>query len=144
MKIIDVNVLLYAVNAEAPQHAQSRMWLEEALGGSEPLAIAWITVAGFLRISTHPRIFSQPLAGTEAVQIIQAWFDSPLVSVVEAISEHWQILRELLLVFGTAGNLTPDAHLAALAIAHGATMVSCDTDFSRYRRLKWENPLAVP
>jgi hypothetical protein len=56
--------------------------------------------------------------------------------------EHWRLLRGLLLASGTAGNLTTDAHLAALALEHGAELCSTDADFARFPGVRWRNPLA--
>lgn len=144
MKLLDGNVLIYAVNAQARQHAVCREWLEAALSGDEPLGFNWIALNGFLRISTHPKVFAPPLPVAEAIWHAEQWFTSPVSRLIEPTPEHWQTLKELLLAIGTGGNLTTDAHLAALAICHDATLVSCDTDFARFRGITWENPAAVP
>ena len=144
MKLVDTNLLLYAVNVHAPQHRASLAWLENSLAGDEPIAFDWIVLTGFLRISTTPRVFRQPLTIAEAVQQVTEWLDAPAACTVTATSAHWTTFQELVLATGGTGNLVADAHLAALAISHNATLVSCDTDFARFRRLRWENPLAVP
>ncbi len=95
-------------------------------------------------MSTHPKVFAKPVPVPQAVAHVQEWINSPLARIAEPAAEHWTVLKELLLAIGTGANLTTDAHLAALAISHNATLVSCDTDFGRFRRLKWENPLAIP
>jgi uncharacterized protein len=136
--------LIYAVNGAAAQHAACRQWLEYALGGEEEVGFNWVAVNGFLRVTTHQRVFAEPLTVREATEHVQQWLDAPLARIVEPKAGHWIVLKELLLALGTGGNLTTDAHLAALAISHEATLVSCDTDFGRFRRLRWENPLAVP
>jgi uncharacterized protein len=144
VKIIDTNLLLYAANRNAPQQERCRNWLESALRGDERVVFDWMVVAGFLRVSTTPRVFPQPLGIAEAVQQVREWLNAPAAGSLPPNSQHWIILEELLLATGAAGNLATDAHLAALAISHNATLVSCDNDFARFRRLKWENPLAVP
>ncbi len=141
MKIVDVNILLYAVNPDAPHHDRIVEWWEEQLNGDESIGLAWAVIVGFLRISTHPRIFPSPLAPEEAIDHIDAWLALDIVSLVTENRNHWRTVRGLLTDAGFAGNLTSDAHLAALALTHGATLASCDADFSRFRRLRWENPL---
>jgi toxin-antitoxin system PIN domain toxin len=142
MRLVDLNVLLYAVNRDSPQHDTVRSWWERALSGDEPVGLAWIVVLGFLRLATNVKVFTQPLTPDEAVERVEAWLTHPNVRLVRETEGHWQILKELLDQAGTAGNLTTDAHLTALAIAHGATLASCDAGFGRFRHLRWENPAA--
>ena len=144
MKIVDVNILLYAVNPDAPHHDRLSEWWEEQLNGDESIGLAWAVAVGFLRVSTHPGIFPSPLAPQEAIGLLDAWLALDIVSLVTEKRDHWRALRGLLTDVGVAGNLTADAHLAALALTHGATLASCDADFSRFRRLRWENPLLGP
>lgn len=142
MIVVDLNLLLYVVNSDAPQHARARKWWEKALMADEPIGIAWVVALGFLRIATNPRILPRPLQAEQALAIVEEWAGGPPVSFLEPTERHWAILAELLRPLGTAGNLTMDAHLAALAIEHGATLWSSDNDFSRFPRLRWRNPLA--
>ncbi len=142
MKIVDLNILLYAVNAEAAQHKTVSEWWNRATNGDEPLALPWIVLLGFLRVATSPRIFAAPLAPEVAVAKVDAWVAHAGVEVLRERDDHWTILRSLLAESGTAGNLATDAHLAALAIGYGAVLVSCDADFARFKGLRWENPLA--
>ena len=141
MKLVDVNVLLYAVNRKAPLHGIVRPWWEAALSDEEPVALAWIVLLGFLRLATNARVFPEPLTPEQAMERVGAWVNHPKTRLVKETEEHWRILKELLDETGTAGNLTTDAHLAALAISHGATLVSCDADFGRFPHLRWENPV---
>lgn len=143
MKIVDANILLYAVNQDAAHHQAVRDWWEAAMAGEEPIGLCWIVVLAFLRISTHPRAFPRPLTTEQALETAAGWLAHPSVRVLTEDDEHWTILRGLLEETGTAGNLTTDAHLASLTISHGAVLVSCDSDFSRFRGLRWENPLAA-
>jgi toxin-antitoxin system PIN domain toxin len=140
MKVIDLNVLLYAVNQDAPGHGRVRSWWEAALVGDEPVGLPWAVLLGFLRLATNAKVFAEPLALDDAIERVDAWLSHPNVRIVGETEEHWRVLKELLGQTGTAGNLTTDAHLAALAIAHGATLASCDADFARFRHLRWENP----
>jgi predicted nucleic acid-binding protein len=79
-----------------------------------------------------------------ALELVETWLAHPNIRIVAEADNHWEILRTLLTEAGTAGNLSSDAHLAALAISRGAVLVSCDSDFSRFRQLRWENPLTTP
>ncbi|MEX0714279.1 MAG: type II toxin-antitoxin system VapC family toxin [Pirellulales bacterium] len=141
MKLVDLNVLLYAVNRESAHHDAVRTWWEGALTSDEPVGLAWVVLLGFLRLATNPRVFVQPLSIDAAAERINAWLGHENVRVVGETEDHWTVLRWLLRESGTAGNLTTDAHLAALAITHGAVLGSCDADFGRFRGLRWENPL---
>jgi toxin-antitoxin system PIN domain toxin len=141
VKIVDLNVLLYAINRDSAHHESVRTWWESALSGEEPIGLAWTVILGFLRLATHPQIFPQPLEPTAAMERIDTWLANPNVRIAHEGEDHWRLLRELLDRSGTAGNLTTDAHLASVAIAHGATLVSCDADFARFAALRWENPV---
>ncbi|MEO8623340.1 MAG: TA system VapC family ribonuclease toxin, partial [bacterium] len=99
-------------------------------------------ILGFLRISTHARILPRPLSPEQAVAVVDSWLARPQVLVLHATDSHWSILRDLLVESGTAGNRTTDAHLASLAIEHDAELLSTDTDFARFRQLRWTNPIA--
>jgi len=143
VKLVDLNILLYAVNRDAVHHPRVRAWWEEALRGSEPVGLAWVVLLGFLRLSTNPRVFAAPLMPEEALAQLDLWMAEPSTVVVAETSEHWTLLRQLLVESGTSGNLTTDAHLASLAISQGATLASCDADFGRFPGLRWENPIAV-
>jgi toxin-antitoxin system PIN domain toxin len=143
VKIVDVNVLLLAVNDRAVDHVRLRDWWTAALSAPEPVGLSWIVVVGFLRIVTNAKFFRSALPLDQALQLMSSWIQHPNVRLVQETPDHWPIFSALLGQVGTGGNLTTDVHLAALAIARGATLVSCDADFSRFARLKWENPLAV-
>jgi toxin-antitoxin system PIN domain toxin len=142
VKLSDANVLLYAVDASAPRHRAAKRWLEERLSGTETFAFAWVVLLAFIRLSTNPRVFEQPLDLAHALDIVDGWLRQPCATVVHPTDRHPSLLRELLESLGTAGNLTTDAHLAALAIEHGAELCSSDSDFSRFPGLRWTDPLA--
>ena len=141
MKIVDLNVLLYVVNQDAPHHEQVVAWWEGALNGDETIGLAWSVVTGFLRVSTHRRVFPRPLSAEDAVLQIDDWLALDVISLVTETRDHWRVLRVLLAETGVAGNLVTDAHLAALAMTRGATLASCDADFGRFPGLRWENPV---
>jgi hypothetical protein len=142
VKLPDLNLLLYAIDTEAPVHEQARAWLEDTLSGTEAVAFAWAVLLGFVRISTNPAVFDRPLNAEEALDYVDGWLAQPVATVVHPSERHATLLRELLAPVGSAGNLTSDAHLAALAIEHGAELCSRDADFSRFQGLRWRDPLA--
>jgi toxin-antitoxin system PIN domain toxin len=142
MIVPDVNLLLYAVDAGSPQHGRARSWLEETLSGTETVAFGWSVVLAFVRLVTNPRVYSAPLDARNAIGIVSGWLGQPNAITVDPTGRHLALLDDLLKPFGTAGNLTMDAHLAALAIEHGAELHSADSDFSRFAGLSWSNPLA--
>ena len=143
MKIVDLNVILYVVNSDAPEHGRMRKWWEGALNGEDAVGLPWIVLLGFLRLATNARVFPRPLAPDLAVATIDRWLSRDNVRVVRERDEHWVQLKSLLDQAGTAGNLTTDAHLAAMAMTHDAVLVSCDNDFARFKGLRWENPLGL-
>lgn len=142
MILLDANLLIYAVNETLPQHAAARAWLEAALSGNEAVGLPWVSVLAFLRITTRGDIFAHPLAPEQAVGYVDEWLQQPFVQSVVAGAKHWSVLRNLLEVSGLAGNLTSDAHLAALALENGATVYSADNDFKRFAGVRHINPLA--
>ena len=141
MKLVDANLLLYATDERSPRHKSARAWLDSLLSGDEAVAFAWAVVLAFLRLATNPRIFEQPLSAERALDVVQGWMDHPCATIVHPGERQLTLVRQLLRPLGTAGNLVIDAHLAALAIEHGAELDSCDADFSRFSGLRWVNPL---
>ena len=141
MILVDANLLIYAVDRDSPHHAPARRWLEETLSGSESIGIPWIAALAFLRIMTHPGVMRKPLAAEDAIGYVDGWLRQPFVSLIGPGEKHWSILRNLLKSSGSAGNLTSDAHLAALAIEHGGTIASADNDFRRFAGVTHVNPL---
>lgn len=142
MILTDVNPLLNAYNRDFPAHAAARMWWERTVNDGEPIGLAWVTILGFIRIVTNPRALLNPMPVAEALAAAKSWLDLPNVDIVEPGPRHPEILFRLLVEAGVAGNLTTDAHLAALAIEHQARLASTDTDFARFPGLRWFNPLA--
>jgi uncharacterized protein len=140
----DVNLLLYAVDRKAPQHSAARKWLEETLSGGEDVRLAWMVILAFLRLSTLSARSAQPMTIDAAFSVVLGWLDHPSVSIAQPGPEHARILHRLLTRAGTGGNLTTDAHLAALAIEHDAELASADNDFARFPGLRWRNPLHSP
>jgi toxin-antitoxin system PIN domain toxin len=143
VKLPDVNLLLYAYDSRSSRHSPARRWLEEALSGSETVGLAWNVLVGFVRLSTRPAVVERPYSVEEAIGLVESWLAQPCTTMMHPTERHAALLRELLAPLGTAGNLTSDAHLAALAIEHGATLCSCDVDFSRFAGLRWVDPLRV-
>jgi toxin-antitoxin system PIN domain toxin len=141
MKIIDLNLLLYAINRDSAVHQRARAFVDAAMSGEETLGIPWVVVLGFLRLATNPRVFPAALSIGKAIETVDRWFDRPSTTPLNPGERHWEILGDLLRESGTTANLTTDAHLAALAIENGAELCSADTDFARFRGLRWTNPL---
>jgi toxin-antitoxin system PIN domain toxin len=142
MILPDVNLLFHAYNSGSSVHAAARRWWEQALSGTRPVGLAWVSILGFIRIATHRQILTHPLPVASACAHARSWLAQPYVSLVDPGARHAEILFGLLESLGTAGNLTTDAHLAALAIEHQAELHSTDADFARFPGLRWVNPLA--
>lgn len=141
MILVDVNLLIYAIDADSAHHTRARRWLEQTLSADTCVGLPWIVLLAFLRITTRAGIMRSPLSPAQAVGIIDEWLAQPYVALVNPGDGHWLVLRNLLLSDGTAGNLTSDAHLAALAIEHGCQIASADNDFRRFRGVTLVNPL---
>jgi len=142
MILPDVNLLLHAYNLDSPCHAGARAWWEKVLGEPAPVGLAWSVVLGYIRIATHPRVLASPLPVAKACSHAEAWLAQPQVTLLHPGQRHATILFDLLRGLGTAGNLTTDAHLAALAIEHQAELCSTDADFARFPGLRWRNPVS--
>lgn len=140
MKLVDANVLLYAVNVDTTHHARSRRWLDGALSGGADVGFTWIALLAFIRLSTKAGLFPHPLAIDEAFDRVDRWLDAPSAVLLQPGPAHPRLLRSMLEHTGSGGNLTNDAHLAALAAEHKATVVSFDDDFSRFPGVRWERP----
>lgn len=140
MKLVDANVLLYAVNSDAPHHEASRSWLDDALSGQATVAFAWVALLAFVRLSTKVGLFPSPLGIDDALDRVEAWLQAPAAIIVEPSVDHARILRSLLEPIGVGGNLVNDGHLAALAIEHRCVVVSYDRDFARFEGVTLEHP----
>lgn len=140
MLLVDANVLLHAVNTDATEHAVARSWLERHMNGTEPVAFAWSALLAFLRVGTREGLLPSPMSLQEAFDHLEEWLTQRTAVVVHPTVRHLAVLRGLLESVGTAGNLAVDAHLAALAVEHGATLVSFDRDFGRFAGLSWRHP----
>ena len=142
MILPDVNLLIHAYNVESPSHAAARAWWEGALNSTRPVALTWAVLLGFIRLTTNRQVMAHPLLPAAACAHARAWLTRPYAAVVDPGVRHAEILFGLIEAVGTAGNLTTDAHLAALAIEHQAELHSTDADFARFPGLRWVNPLA--
>jgi hypothetical protein len=142
MILLDANVLLYAYNAEAHQHAKVAAWLEEVVRKSDLIGLPWLTLWAFLRISTNARIWPNPKSPQEAFDVIHGLLAQRSVATIHPGPRHVEILERLVTEHRAASSLVTDAALAALAIENGAELASCDQDFSRFTGLRWINPLA--
>jgi hypothetical protein len=143
VKLVDANVLLYAVNERSPNHGESRTWLDESLNGREAVGFAWIVILAFLRLATHHAVFPRPLSSSDALDVVRHWLSRPMATTIEPTSRHVDVLADLLDVVGTAGNLVNDAHMAALSLEHRCEIVSYDADFARFPGVRWRAPAAA-
>jgi uncharacterized protein len=143
VKLVDANVLLYAVNEDAPNHGAAHSWLDGALSEREPIGFAWVVLLAFLRLSTRSALFARPLTVIEAADAVELWLFQPAAIVVHPSERHLRLLRGLLGTVGTAANLVNDAHLATLALEHGAEIVSFDRDFERFEGVRWRSPASA-
>ena len=142
MILVDANILLYAENSLHPRNRKARKWWDDQLSGSRSVCLCWTVLSAFIRIGTNPRVFESPLSLEQAVARVQSWLEQPCARVVRPTDRHWTVFQQMLSDGQAVANLVTDAHLAALAIEHGCRLASTDSDFARFSKLKWMNPLA--
>lgn len=140
MKLLDANVLLYALDDTSSRHAGAKAWVDAALSGNEEVGFAWVVLLAVVRLTTKAAVFARPLRAAEAFDIIDDWLAQPCATIVHPTIRHAALLRGFLSAAGTAGNLTTDAHLAALSVEYGATVATYDADFSRFPGVLTVNP----
>lgn len=141
MIIPDINVLVYAYVATLAEHAKARAWWEKLLNGRIEIGVASSVLFGFVRVATNRRLFDPPMSVDAALSCVEAWLARPQVRLLPPGPRHLEIAFGLLKKLGTAGNLTSDVQLAALAIEYQAEVHSNDADFGRFPQLRWVNPL---
>ncbi len=141
MIIPDVNLLLYAYDADSAFHAKASAWWQNCLSGAEPVGLAPVVVFGFMRILTNPRVFRAPMTPAEAAGHVRSWLSQPVALILEPPTGHVEEVIEFLERLGTAGNLVTDAQIASLAILHNAVLHTADADFLRFPGLRWLNPV---
>lgn len=141
MILVDANLLLYAEDTRSVDHDAARSWWDVQLSGTDPVCLSWSVINAFIRIATNVRLHERPLTMQQAVNRVQSWMEQPCVRIVGPTEEHWGIFKRLLSSGKALGNLVTDAHLAALAVEHNCVMMSTDSDFARFKELKWKNPI---
>lgn len=141
--LVDANLLLYAIHQRAVRHEAAVAWLTEALNGPRRVALPWQSLAAVLRIATHPRAFEQPLSPAVVWEQVTEWLAAPAAWLPHPGAKHAELLGEMVTRHEVRGDLVPDAQLAALALEHGLTVYSTDTDFARFTEIRWVNPLEL-
>lgn len=141
MIVVDVNILIYAYNAGAPQHRVARQWVENAFTGGEHIGLPWAVAHAFLRLTTDGPSMTKPFSIEEASAIVEDWLGAPAVTMLSPGVRYWPILRDLIIGNGLRGSLISDAHIAALAIEHDASVCTTDRDFRRFANVRVINPL---
>lgn len=140
MILPDVNVLVHAHNADSKVHKPAKQWWDGCLAGSEGVGLAWAAILGFVRITTNRKVVARPMDVDDVFARIHDWLALPHFHIAEPSRTHFARLRAELERLGTAGNLTTDAHLAVLAMERGYVLHSTDSDFARFKGLRWINP----
>lgn len=134
-------MLVYAHRADTAHHAACRRWLEAAVNGDEAYALSELVLSGFVRVVTHPKVFTKPSTAADALAFAGQLHGQPNCVLVAPGPRHWEIFSRLCVESGAKGNLVPDAYLAALAIESGCEWITTDRDFSRFGGLRWRHPL---
>ncbi len=138
---LDTNILVYAFNSRSVHHEAGAALLHELAVGTEPFALFWPSLHEFLRVVTHPRVFSPPAEPRDALAWMEALLQSPSAMLAVETSRHREILERILLESDVRGNLVYDARLVALALQHGVDeILTVDGDFARFPQVRWRNP----
>lgn len=140
--LVDANILLFAVDERSPFSGRAVSWLEEQLNGSRRVGLPWHSPGAFLRLITNPRATTDPLDPETAWRRVEDWLACEAAWIPQPTEQHTKVLGQLVRRYQVSGNLMTDAQLAALAVEHGLTVCSADTDFARFSELTWLNPLA--
>lgn len=143
MILVDANLLIYAANHAAPEHAQARSWLDARLNGTAAVGLPWPSLGGFVRLASNPAVVRHAVTPAVAMGQVRDWLSCAPVWIPQPGPEHAAIFGRLLEPSWMTSRLVPDAHLAALAIEHGLILCSTDGDFVKFRGLRWQNPLAA-
>jgi toxin-antitoxin system PIN domain toxin len=139
--IPDINLLVYAYDSTSPWHKRAAQWWTSCLSGATPVGIPWIVSLGFVRLWTSPRVFANPMPVDRAAAHVESWLNRRIVKPLNPGPRHSEFLFTFLRAEGKGGNLTTDAHLAALAVEFRGTIHTADTDFLRFPGVQWQNPL---
>ena len=142
MILVDANILLYAEDSLHPRHQETRIWWDNQLSGTGVVCLCWTVISAFIRIGTNPRVFEYPLSLEQSLARVQSWLVQPCMRIIRPTEQHWTVFKQVLTDGQATAILVSDAHLAALAIEHGCELVSTDSDFARFPKLKWKNSLA--
>ena len=142
MLLPDVNVLIYAhIDGSTPEHDAYAQWVTRMATGPEPFALSVLVLSGFIRIVTNRRVFDPPSTLDTAFDFVSSLTERPTARIVGPGPEHLPIFEHLCRAAGATGKLVADAQHAAVALEHGCTMVSTDSDFARFPELRWQHPL---
>jgi len=141
MVLLDVNVLVYAHRQDAPNHQAYFNWLEALVNSDQAYSLSDLVLSSFIRVVTHPRVFSPPSTTSQALTFVQELRTQPNCVVVMPGERHWDIYCRLCQEAEVKGNLVPDAYLAALAIESGSEWSTTDRDYSRFPGLHFRHPL---
>lgn len=142
MILPDVNVLVYAHREDAVDHLLYRQWMEGIIQSGQPYAISDHVLSGFLRVVTHPRVFTKPSPIQSALDFARQLREQPNCRIVTPGSRHWKIFADLCQSVAAAGNLVPDVWFAALAIESGCEWITTDRDYKQFPDLRWRHPFA--
>jgi hypothetical protein len=135
---------VYAHREDLSDHARYRGWLEDVVNGPQAFGISDLVLSGFLRVVTHPRVFTTPTPMERALAFTEVLRGAPSCIRAEPGERHWDLFATLCRQVGVRGNLVPDAWFAALAIESGSELVTTDRDYARFPGLRWRHPLAPP
>jgi toxin-antitoxin system PIN domain toxin len=135
--LLDVNVWLALADADHTHHAvASAYWMEAEVS---EVAFCRLSMMGFLRLSTHPKVLSNPPTVEQAWNLYRQYRSNPLVVFLEEPLDFEACLEKLASSPSFVPRLWTDAQLAALAITSGCRLVSFDADFQLFEGLNFRH-----
>jgi len=140
MFLFDINIYIYAHREDIPEHNKYKEYLENILSSNETSGYSTLALSGFLRIVTHPKIFSLPTDLKTAINFTKCITERQNSIPINPGPKHWKIFLELCEKSSAKGNLIPDAFFAALSIESGCVWLTTDRDYSRFDNLNCIHP----
>ena len=140
MILPDVNVLVHAFRSDSSDHNLCQSWLDQVVNGDSRYGLSPQVLSGVIRITTHPRVFSQPSGLADVIGFCELLMTQPHCVLIQPGPQHWSIFARLCKDADARGNLAPDAWYAALAVESGSEWVTLDRDYARFPGLKWRLP----
>lgn len=141
IQMVDVNVLIHAVNEDFEDNESYRVWLQDWMDDSSPFGMSELVLSAFIRLTTNPKVLATPMEPQQALEYVEQIADQPHCRLIFPGRQNWEIFTTLCRETQARINTVPDAYFAALAIEHDCEWLTADTGFKKYPGLRWRHPL---